>query len=62
MGEGEKVILSNVKFKVFSKLIAFASSSFMGQNYLQICFMEKILHVFQLVQTGNCAGDHRGDC
>lgn len=62
MGEGgDDVVLSNVKFKVFSKLIAFASFSFMGQNYLQIHFMEKILNVFQLVQTGDCADDHRGE-
>lgn len=51
-----------MKFKVFSKLKAFASFSFMGQNYLQIHLMETILNIFQLVQTGDCAGDHGGDC
>lgn len=35
----------------------------MGQKYLQIHFMEKILNVFQLrMQTGDRAGDRSGDC
>lgn len=62
MGEVGKVVSRNMKFKVFTKLIAFASFSFMGQSYLQIHFMEKILNVFQHVQAGDCAGDHRADC